>query len=222
MTITNTTGTERYACSSVHFTGGLTQVHLLQDGTPVAMMYHKDLSWEEAQRVYGLAKALVQKLNRGDSRKEESLQQMATAWEKVFLTLCKVCPGWNEGESTAMDLAVKCIEQLANPPAQAAHLDTPLETRVEFALRDAGFGLDEASNLAALATRQPTQAAQMNCNMGVGCDEAGVCYADAHGQPEQCGRTPADPVAQGEAVAWVMETHRRKITEAANREQAKE
>lgn len=27
------------------------------------------------------------------------------------------------------------------------------------------------------------------CNLGVGCDEAGVCYASAHGQPEQCGRS---------------------------------
>lgn len=24
------------------------------------------------------------------------------------------------------------------------------------------------------------------CSLGVGCDEAGVCYADAHNQPEQC------------------------------------
>lgn len=24
------------------------------------------------------------------------------------------------------------------------------------------------------------------CTMGVGCDEYGVCYADAHNQPEQC------------------------------------
>lgn len=26
------------------------------------------------------------------------------------------------------------------------------------------------------------------CNLGVGCDESGVCYADAHGQSEMCGR----------------------------------
>lgn len=26
----------------------------------------------------------------------------------------------------------------------------------------------------------------MNCTMGVGCDESGVCYAAAQGQPEQC------------------------------------
>lgn len=26
------------------------------------------------------------------------------------------------------------------------------------------------------------------CTLGVGCDEAGVCYANAHGKPEQCGR----------------------------------
>lgn len=24
------------------------------------------------------------------------------------------------------------------------------------------------------------------CPMGVGCDEAGVCYAEAHGKPEEC------------------------------------
>jgi hypothetical protein len=26
------------------------------------------------------------------------------------------------------------------------------------------------------------------CPMGVGCDEAGVCYAAAHGRPEECPR----------------------------------
>lgn len=26
------------------------------------------------------------------------------------------------------------------------------------------------------------------CNLGVGCDEAGVCYAGAHGTPLECGR----------------------------------
>jgi len=26
------------------------------------------------------------------------------------------------------------------------------------------------------------------CSLGVGCEETGVCYADAHGAPEQCGR----------------------------------
>lgn len=25
------------------------------------------------------------------------------------------------------------------------------------------------------------------CTLGVGCDESGVCYADAHGEPEMCG-----------------------------------
>jgi hypothetical protein len=30
------------------------------------------------------------------------------------------------------------------------------------------------------------------CTLGVGCDEAGVCYAEAHGQPDQCGRISND------------------------------
>lgn len=32
------------------------------------------------------------------------------------------------------------------------------------------------------------QSSQVPCSMGVGCDEAGVCYASAHDQPEKCGR----------------------------------
>ena len=26
----------------------------------------------------------------------------------------------------------------------------------------------------------------MTCNLGVGCDESGVCYARAHDEPERC------------------------------------
>lgn len=33
---------------------------------------------------------------------------------------------------------------------------------------------------------QNPRVTQAPCSMGVGCDEYGVCYAEAHGQPEQC------------------------------------
>lgn len=59
-----------------------------------------------------------------------------------------------------------------------------------------------------LYPRSPAQAARVNCSLGVGCDEVGGCYADAHGQPEQCGRTTAEPVAQGEAVDVKLQAHR--------------
>lgn len=29
---------------------------------------------------------------------------------------------------------------------------------------------------------------QHTCNMGVGCEEYGVCYAAAHGEPDRCGK----------------------------------
>lgn len=29
------------------------------------------------------------------------------------------------------------------------------------------------------------------CTMGVGCDEYGICYAEAHGQPDQCPKAPS-------------------------------
>lgn len=36
------------------------------------------------------------------------------------------------------------------------------------------------------ALRDGIPSAREQCTMGVGCDQFGVCYADAHGQPEQC------------------------------------
>lgn len=32
----------------------------------------------------------------------------------------------------------------------------------------------------------------MRCSLGVGCDEYGVCYADAHGEPDRCGCHPQE------------------------------
>ena len=31
--------------------------------------------------------------------------------------------------------------------------------------------------------------AESKCNYGVGCGTAGVCYAAAHGRPEECGKS---------------------------------
>ena len=36
------------------------------------------------------------------------------------------------------------------------------------------------------------------CDLGVGCEEAGRCYASAQGKPEQCGRL-ITPIQGGEA-----------------------
>ncbi|MFY4709945.1 hypothetical protein [Burkholderia glumae] len=36
-------------------------------------------------------------------------------------------------------------------------------------------------------------ASTQRCNLGVGCDEAGVCYASAHGDASQCGRAAVSP-----------------------------
>lgn len=43
----------------------------------------------------------------------------------------------------------------------------------------------EEQEVAEMAARR---AGTEGCTLGEGCDEAGVCYAAAHGQPEQCGR----------------------------------
>ena len=46
---------------------------------------------------------------------------------------------------------------------------------------------------------------EAGCSMGVGCDEAGVCYAMAHGQPERCAAPQAEHMdgGKGEAVGYV-------------------
>jgi hypothetical protein len=49
------------------------------------------------------------------------------------------------------------------------------------AVEDGFFEVGVVGSLEALLPTKP-------CNMGVGCDEAGVCYADAHGEPNRCGR----------------------------------
>lgn len=37
---------------------------------------------------------------------------------------------------------------------------------------------------------KPVEASPDVCDLGVGCEEYGVCYAAAHGQPDRCGRKP--------------------------------
>lgn len=74
--------------------------------------------------------------------------------------------------------------RMTNPPAQAAQVDTS-----NALLR--GRALDEEPRVS------------HSCTMGVGCEEAGVCYASAHGQPDQCGRPTAEPVVQKD---WALFT----------------
>ena len=38
------------------------------------------------------------------------------------------------------------------------------------------------------ADRRDEAIAERGCNYGVGCIEYGVCYAAAHGRPDECGR----------------------------------
>lgn len=54
---------------------------------------------------------------------------------------------------------------------------------------------------AALAASQPSPA---GCTMGVGCDETGVCYAEANGQPDRCEK-PADDTGQAVALRRLLD-----------------
>ncbi|WP_208452590.1 VRR-NUC domain-containing protein [Burkholderia gladioli] len=45
-------------------------------------------------------------------------------------------------------------------------------------------------------------ASTQRCNLGVGCDEAGVCYASAHGDASQCGRAAVSPATADERAAF--------------------
>lgn len=58
------------------------------------------------------------------------------------------------------------------------------------------------------------------CSMGVGCEEAGVCYAGAHNEPDLCGRPinqyPRDrlTIEQKQAVADFQSTNPGILTPA--------
>jgi hypothetical protein len=48
-----------------------------------------------------------------------------------------------------------------------------------------------AARFGLFALGRKSRAAQEPCTMGVGCDETGVCYAGAMGEPERCPRVTA-------------------------------
>lgn len=54
-------------------------------------------------------------------------------------------------------------------------------------------GLHKKSDIAAELTYRDAEIEKLRanqpCDLGVGCDEVGICYAEAHGTPEKCGRT---------------------------------
>ncbi len=55
---------------------------------------------------------------------------------------------------------------------------------------------------------------EIACTMGVGCDEAGVCYAEAHGEPDRCPRT-AEARARREGERAGRETMREEAAKVA-------
>jgi len=51
------------------------------------------------------------------------------------------------------------------------------------------------------ALREGIPSASEQCTMGVGCDQYGVCYAEAHGRPDQCPHFKRD--LEIDAWAWL-------------------
>lgn len=46
---------------------------------------------------------------------------------------------------------------------------------------------DEVASIPPTHWKPLPEVPMARCSLGVGCDEAGVCYAAAHGKPEMCG-----------------------------------
>ncbi|WP_186257827.1 hypothetical protein [Burkholderia gladioli] len=91
--------------------------------------------------------------------------------------------------------------------------NSPIGLPLRFAL---GMGRDEHLNDAQIAAARRTAelcrfpgaqavaadgTSAQRCNLGVGCDEAGVCYALAHGDESQCGRAAVSPATADEMAA---------------------
>ena len=58
--------------------------------------------------------------------------------------------------------------------------------------------LEMAAIRGAAQNEQPQS--RQTCCLGVGCDEYGICYAAAHGQPDRCGSTDLSAAAIGSAM----------------------
>lgn len=75
------------------------------------------------------------------------------------------------------------------------------------AARDAIYTPYRAAQVALLRGRAQDEEPRVRhtCDMGVGCEEAGVCYATAHGEPDRCGQpTAATADAQGDERARAL------------------
>lgn len=120
------------------------------------------------------------------------------------------CP--DKYNHNAMTEARAAVASLAAPPAQREWVMVPRVPTGEMV--QYGFDAMRTDNVrdsseqgrvrriyGAMLARapHPAPAPVHPCTMGVGCEEAGVCYASANGQPEQCGaHQPApDPAADG-------------------------
>lgn len=71
------------------------------------------------------------------------------------------------------------IEQLTPPELAKAPVESPALYLQQMGRFDRATG-----------KIKPVEASHDVCDLGVGCEEYGVCYAAAHGQPDRCGRKP--------------------------------
>jgi hypothetical protein len=75
----------------------------------------------------------------------------------------------------------------------------------EFESFDSGWKAGVAYVRAASSAAPDGGKGKAGCSMGVGCDEAGVCYAMAHGQPERCAAPQAECAASDASAQPVAE-----------------
>ena len=80
-----------------------------------------------------------------------------------------------------MDTATLVAVKMAVAEIEARYVGTVYASAYDQVQRRLNEMIEEAVN-------RPANEQLTSCTMGIGCDETGVCYAEAHGQPERCGR----------------------------------
>ncbi len=103
------------------------------------------------------------------------------------------------------------MDKAEQPTITQADIEAAEQWRFIECMRCSEYEGDFVHDLAADFARHRIAGQSASCDLGIGCDEAGVCYAMANGKPEMCPRTTSLAAQDGlvEALTYLESEARR-------------
>lgn len=97
------------------------------------------------------------------------------------------------------------MDKAEQPTITQADIEAAEQWRFIECMRCSEYEGDFVHDLAADFARHRIAGQSASCDLGIGCDEAGVCYAMANGKPEMCPRTTSLAAQDGLVEAFYID-----------------